>query len=81
MSKDRHAARRIKELRIDQGWTPEALSYEIAKRTPGYPVSGRTIRRVEREGSIPTVRVMFGLAQVFGMQPSDIWRQPSRVAA
>lgn len=81
VSRDRHAARRIQELRIDRGWTPEALSYEISKKLPSYPVSSRTIRRIERVGAIPTVRVMFGIAQVFGLQPSDLWRVRERMAA
>lgn len=73
MSKDFNAARRIRELRIDRGWTPEALSYEITKLDPKYAVSGRTIRRIESHGMIPSVRVMFGIAQVFGMVPSQLW--------
>lgn len=81
MSKDVHAARRIRELRIDRGMTPEGLSYEISKLSPRYSVSGRTIRRIESTGAIPTVRVMFGIAQVFGLQVSDIWHVDLRVAA
>jgi transcriptional regulator with XRE-family HTH domain len=77
-TRDRHAAALIRELRVDRGLTPEALSYEIHKRVPGHPVSGRTIRRIERTGAIPTVRVMFGLAAVFGMTPSQIWSSRAR---
>lgn len=78
---DRHAARRIRELRIDKGWTPERLSYEVSRITPQTPVSGRTIRRVESTGAIPTVRIMFGIAQAFGLAVTDIWTVRERVSA
>lgn len=77
MSKDRNAGRRVRELRIDRGHTPETLSYEIAKRDPRYAVSGRTIRRVE-DGAIPNVRAMFGIALAFEMVPSQIWMVASQ---
>lgn len=83
-NRDPHAARQIRALRVDRGLTPETLSYEIHRANPGFPVSGRTIRRIEREHVIPSVRVMFGIAQAFGMLPSDIWsaaRRQNRVAA
>lgn len=78
MSKDRNAARRIRELRIDRGLTPEGLSYAIHKVAPDFPVSGRTIRRIELQHVIPSVRVMFGIAKAFDMVPSQIWTVPSR---
>lgn len=78
MTKDRNAARRIRELRIDRGLTPEGLSYEVQKVAPGFPVSGRTIRRIEGEHVVPSVRVMFGIAAVFGMVPSQIWAPASK---
>lgn len=81
MVKDRHAARRIRELRIDKGWTPEKLSYEISKANPQAPVSGRTIRRIETTGAVPTVRVMFGLATVFDLAVTDIWVVREQVSA
>ena len=76
--RDRHAGRHVRELREDRGLTPEQLSYEISKQYPDYPVSGRTIRRVEREGAIPTVRVKFGIARAFGKVPSEIWCSHAR---
>lgn len=83
MSRDLHAAALIRELRIDNGLTPETLSYRIHKAAPDYPVSGRTIRRIEKEGVIPSVRVMFGIARAFQMTPSQIWsaRARAQVAA
>lgn len=80
-NRDRHAATRIKELRVDRGWTPEALSYEIHRIAPRFPVSGRTIRRIERDGAIPSVRVMFGIAQAFGLLPSELWPSTMRRVA
>lgn len=79
--RDRNAGLRIKKLRIDHGWTPEALSYAIYELNPSFSVSGRTIRRVERDGVIPTVRVQFGIAQAFGLVPSEIWGTRVPVAA
>lgn len=84
-NRDRHAAALIRQMRVDRGLTPEGLSYEIYRAAPAAPVSGRTIRRIEKEGVIPSVRVMFGIAQAFEMVPSQIWmsaaRQGQRVAA
>lgn len=77
-TRDRQAARHIRALRIDRGWTPEALSYEIHRLDPHFAVSGRTIRRVERDGVIPSTRVMFGIALAFGMVPSELWGAASR---
>jgi transcriptional regulator with XRE-family HTH domain len=71
--RDRHAAALLRQLRVDRGLTPEGLSYAIHKVAPGHPVSGRTIRRIESTGHVPTVRAMFGIAAVFGMVPSQIW--------
>lgn len=81
LPRDRHAARRIRELRIDKGWTPERLSYEVSRIAPQTPVSGRTIRRIESTGAVPTVRVMFGLAKAFGLAVTDLWTVRDRVAA
>lgn len=77
-NRDPYAAALVRELRVDRGLTPETLSYAIYRSNPGFPVSGRTIRRIEREGTVPSVRVMFGIAQAFGMVPSQIWRSATR---
>ena len=73
MQRDLHAARQIIELREDLGLSPEDLSYLISRTSPKTPVSGRTIRRVEAVGAIPTPRVKFGIAVAFGLKPSDLW--------
>lgn len=73
MQRDFHAARKIVEFREDLGLSPEDLSYLISSKSPRTPVSGRTIRRVEAHGAIPTPRVKFGIATAFDLKPSDIW--------
>jgi transcriptional regulator with XRE-family HTH domain len=70
--RDPHAGRLVSALRRDKGLSPEALAFEIAKRGGGY-ISGRTIRRIENNGVIPTVRVQFALASFFDMRPSQVW--------
>lgn len=57
--------RKLKELRINRGFSPEQLGNRVG-------VSGRTIRRVE-EGKRPTVRTMFLLAQEFDCEVVDLW--------
>lgn len=82
VTRDRHAGLIIREKRMDMGLSPEGLSFLIHKTSPAHPVSSRTIRRVETTGMVPTVRCMFGIAQAFGMVPSQIWSSThSRVAA
>lgn len=67
----------IRALRIDQGLSPEDLSYAIFRAELG-SVSGRTIRRIESDGMIPRVRAQFAIAQYFGRSVTSIW-QPSPI--
>ena len=76
-TRDLHAARLLKELATDKGLSPEALAWEIYK-TARIQVSGRTIRRIEQAGVIPTPRVQFALASFFGLRPTEIWPLPSQ---
>lgn len=73
----------LRELRIDRGLSPEALSWQISKAGLGF-VSGRQIRRIER-GVIPLPRTMFALARFFDRTPTSMWSpshaRPVRVAA
>lgn len=81
--KDRRAASLIRELREERGLSPEALSAEIFK-TSGLYVSGRTIRRIEDIGAVPSVRVKFVIASFFDRSPASIWtggRARERAAA
>lgn len=75
--RDRAAASLLRQLRTDRGLSPESLSYGIHAAKLGY-VSGRQIRRIEREGIIPTARVQFAIAQFFDRLPSEVWVQRSR---
>jgi DNA-binding XRE family transcriptional regulator len=71
------AADAIRRMRVDQGLTPEDLAYRIASKGAG-TVSGRTIRRIEDHGVIPTVRIQFAIAKHFGMAPSQLWTVSTR---
>lgn len=44
-------------------------------------VSGHTIRRVERDGVIPTPRVQFLLATHFALRPTQVWQLDGRLSA
>jgi transcriptional regulator with XRE-family HTH domain len=86
MTADKLAGERIRDARIDHGWTPEDMAREIF-RTLGaqYTTSARTIERVEA-GHRPTVRKQFAIAKVLGMRPSELWGgmgapRPALVAA
>lgn len=82
--KDKPAAALLADLRRDQGLTPEALSRAILEHPAlgaRWFVHPNTIRLIERNGTIPTVRVQFALATFFNRLPSDIWRQRERTAA
>lgn len=79
--RNKRAARLLRELRIDRGLSAEALAFAIYKHGSG-PISGRTIRRIEELGTVPTPRVQFALAAFFGMRPSQLWQvQQERAAA
>lgn len=67
MDRDWIAAQRLRSLRMDSGLSPERLGALIG-------VSGHTVRRIERYGSIPTPRVQFQLASHFGLRPTDLWQ-------
>lgn len=78
--RDRHAGRLIREWRLDRGLSPEALSWEL-RRAKLESVSGKQIRRIERDGIIPTPRVMYALATYFDARPTEVWRAMTRAAA
>jgi transcriptional regulator with XRE-family HTH domain len=75
--RDRDAGRLLREWRLDKGFSPEALSWEL-RRAKLQSVSGKQIRRIENTGVIPTPRVMFALATYFDARPSDVWRKSLR---
>lgn len=57
--------RRLQELRINEGLSPNMLAYRAG-------VSGNTIRMVEA-GFVPGPRIQFAIAQVFDLRPLDLW--------
>jgi transcriptional regulator with XRE-family HTH domain len=52
-------------LRVNEGLSREALAYRAG-------ISKETVRLAEA-GFVPTPRVQFALAGVFGMRPLDLW--------
>lgn len=67
---------RLKELRIQEGMTPNDLAYRCG-------LTGKTIRMAEA-GFIPSARTQFAIAAVFGAKPLDLWpfdRDRQKVAA
>jgi DNA-binding XRE family transcriptional regulator len=70
----RHPNRQLQELRINAGLSPNDLAYRAG-------TSGKTIRMVEA-GWVPSPRLQFQIAAVFGLLPLDLWPlQRQRVAA
>lgn len=61
----RHPNRKLQELRINAGLSPNDLAYQAR-------VSGKTIRFAEA-GFIPSPRVQFAIAAVFDLLPLDLW--------
>lgn len=57
--------RRLLELRLNAGMSPNDLAYRAG-------VSGKTIRLAET-GFIPSPRTQFAIAEVFDLQPLDLW--------
>lgn len=72
--RDPTAARLVRQLRIDRGLSPETLSWAIFEST-GERISGRAIRYIEHNGTVPTPRVQFAIASYFERLPSQVWGQ------
>lgn len=81
------AARRLRTMREERGLSPEALAYVIAQlaEVKGWgnrgTVDPHTIRRVEKTGHIPGVRVQFVLAFWAQTVPHEFWRESDRIWA
>lgn len=80
--RDHLAGELLRELRENRGLSPEQMPHAML-RLGIEPVSGQTIRRIERVGAVPQVRVKFALAQFFDREVKEIWmaRRRQRVAA
>lgn len=61
----RRPNRRLQELRLNQGLSPNDLAYRAG-------VSGNTVRMAEA-GFTPTPRVQFSIARVFDLSPLALW--------
>jgi transcriptional regulator with XRE-family HTH domain len=61
--RQRHTA--LIGLRLNEGLSREALAYRAG-------ISRETVRLAE-SGFVPTPRVQFALAGVFGKRPLDLW--------
>lgn len=71
---NRHPNRRLQELRINAGLSPNDLAYRAG-------TSGKTVRMVEA-GWVPSPRLQFQIAAVFELKPLDLWPiERQRVAA
>ena len=82
VSRDLPAAELLQELREAKGLSPEQMPFAML-RAGVEPVSGQTIRRIERIGAVPQVRVKFALAEFFERDIKEIWtvRRRARVVA
>lgn len=65
--------RRLAELRLNAGLSPNALAYRAG-------VSGKAVRMAEA-GFVPTPRVQFAVAGVFDLRPLDLWPFDQQVRA
>ena len=77
---DHAAAQRLREMREAQGHSPESLAEAIKLAAKDAPWGHRgtcdpdTIRRIEKRGHVPGVRVQFVLANFFGLSVHELWR-------
>lgn len=58
---------KLRRQRLRAGLSPEDLGADIG-------VSGRTIRRIEDTGMVPTARTMFAIAKWAGEDVVQLWR-------
>ena len=57
--------RKLRALRLNEGLSPNELASQAG-------VSGPTVRLAEK-GHVPSPRVQFSIAQVFDLEPLDLW--------
>lgn len=81
---DHRAAARLVEERELRGLSPEGLSLAIKRASRNAPwgergaVDAHTIRRIERDGHVPSERIRFVIASFFGHLPHEIWEPRNR---
>ena len=64
-SRRRIPNRRLQELRLNAGLSPNDLAYRAG-------ISGKAVRMAE-EGFVPSPRVQFAIAAAFDLKPLDLW--------
>ena len=69
-----HLCRRLKELRVERGWSLDALSKACG-------VSRSMLSQIERKEANPTLVVMFRIAQAFGMSLGQFVEAPGATYA
>lgn len=65
----RHLCRRIKQLRVERGWSLDTLSNACG-------VSRSMLSQIERDQTNPTLAVMFRIAQAFGISLGQLVEAP-----
>lgn len=70
---DMDAAALLTALREAQDKSPEQLARAINIGGFGF-VSSRTIRNIEKDGIVPTLRVRGSIARYFGRTGREVWR-------
>src|SRR5271157_2884941 len=66
--------RRLKELRVERGWSLDALSKACG-------VSRSMLSEIERNRANPTLVVLFRIAQAFGMSLGQLVDEPGATSA
>jgi transcriptional regulator with XRE-family HTH domain len=69
-----HLCRRLKQLRVERGWSLDALSKACG-------VSRSMLSQIERNQTNPTLAVMFRIAQAFGMSLGQFIEEPGATSA
>lgn len=64
-----HLCRRVKQLRVERGWSLDSLSKACG-------VSRSMLSQIERNQTNPTLAVMFRIAQAFGMTLGQLVETP-----
>jgi transcriptional regulator with XRE-family HTH domain len=64
-----HLSRRLKQLRVERGWSLDSLSKACG-------VSRSMLSQIERDQTNPTLAVMFRIAQAFGMSLGQLVETP-----
>lgn len=69
-----HLCRRLKQLRVERGWSLDALSKACG-------VSRSMLSQIERNAANPTLVVMFRIAQAFSMPLGQLVEAPGATSA